>query len=248
MHPSWIPSFHGYLASCSLQATFASRHTGRDLVSPQPLLARDMTSRVPASPLVVVKVGGSLLTLPDLAERLSRLRDSRPGMRAVFVVGGGAVADVVRQWDALFNLGEPASHDLALESLNITAGLLTRLLPRAVAIESLRDAEDCWRRGECPVMRLPTWMKGPEADGAVLPHSWDVTSDSLAAWLAIRWGGEELWLLKSIDLPERMTATNAAREGLVDRFFPHLAVKLRNIFWCHLRSETPELIRWAASD
>ena len=44
-------------------------------------------------PLVVYKVGGSLFSLPDLAERLRQLWQLQPGTSPLLVVGGGAAAD-----------------------------------------------------------------------------------------------------------------------------------------------------------
>ncbi|MBW3540464.1 MAG: hypothetical protein KY476_09345 [Planctomycetes bacterium] len=52
--------------------------------------------------VVVYKLGGSLLTLPGFEQRLERLLASRPeDERPLVVVGGGAAADVVREWDRL---------------------------------------------------------------------------------------------------------------------------------------------------
>lgn len=196
---------------------------------------------MPDAPLIVIKVGGSLLTLPDLAARLERLLECRPNIRPVFVAGGGPAADAVRTWDAACSLGETVSHELAMESLNLTAKLLAHLLPGGCAIESRRQAESCWELRQRPILRLSAWMQERDADAESLPQTWEVTSDSLAAWLAIRWQVEELWLLKSTDLPPKTTVETASQQGLVDPFFPHLAGNVQTIRWCNLRAEVPSL-------
>ncbi|MDC0274171.1 hypothetical protein OAK91_05515, partial [Planctomycetaceae bacterium] len=68
--------------------------------------------------LVVYKLGGSLLDLPDLGQRLMRLWSRRPEEeRRLLIVGGGKFADVVREWDARFGLGDEDAHELAVMSL-----------------------------------------------------------------------------------------------------------------------------------
>ena len=53
-----------------------------------------------------------------------------------------------------------------------------------------------------------------------LPHCWDVTSDSLAARVAVVLGARRLVLLKSVSLPEAMDWPGAAGRGYVDGYFP----------------------------
>ena len=57
--------------------------------------------------LAVVKIGGSLLNLPDLPSRFAAWRSSvantSPPM--LLLAGGGQMADAVRQADLLFRLG-----------------------------------------------------------------------------------------------------------------------------------------------
>src|SRR5271166_3401866 len=72
---------------------------------------------------IVVKVGGSLFSMPDLAQRLRRWL-AQAGPRILLVPGGGAAADVVREFDKCHSLGEEASHWLALWSLRLNAELL----------------------------------------------------------------------------------------------------------------------------
>ena len=61
--------------------------------------------------LVVYKLGGSLLSCVDLATRLRAVLEQRPDDRSLIVVGGGAAADVVRDWSRIHGLSE-AVHEL----------------------------------------------------------------------------------------------------------------------------------------
>lgn len=188
------------------------------------------------SPLIVVKVGGSVLTLPDLSARLEKLLHDSPALRPVFIAGGGALADVVRAWDAALALGEQFCHELALETMSTTASLLAHRLPRGRVVDSFAAAEACWSRGERPVLNVKSWLAQNPASTDDLPASWEVTSDSLAAWVALQWHADELWLLKSVDLPESMTIAEASAAGFVDRHFPRLAGRLPSLRWHNLRA------------
>ncbi len=60
---------------------------------------------------------------------------------------------------------------------------------------------------------------------ADLPQSWDLTSDSLAAWLAGKLRAEKLLLIKSVDCPVAQAAKELAEAGIVDPLFPHYAAE-----------------------
>ena len=49
-----------------------------------------------------------------------------------------------------------------------------------------------WTPGRVPVLAPSRWLR----DADPLPHSWDVTSDSLAAWIAGVVGARRLVLIK----------------------------------------------------
>jgi dihydroneopterin aldolase len=68
--------------------------------------------------------------------------------------------------------------------------------------------------------QIPVWLPARMALAAAdIPASWDVTSDSLAAWLAGRLGARRLVLMKQVDSNGDPAESLAAR-GVVDRAFP----------------------------
>lgn len=188
--------------------------------------------------LVIVKVGGSLLSSENLATQLRDLRGLRPDATVTLVVGGGPAADAVRNWAADHNLEDRVAHDIAIRSLSVTRCLVAALLPECVEVSDPGALHAVTMGQGIGLVDVEAALPACEHDPHLgdLPHSWDVTSDSIAAWLARAWSADELILAKSIDLPTGMTWKAASASELVDRFFPVIAPHVPIIRWCNLRS------------
>ena len=191
--------------------------------------------------VAVLKLGGSLLDLVDFPDRLRAVWSMLDGDQPLLICGGGAAADVVRQWHATHGLNDEQSHWLAMDSIRLNQRLLLTLMPELELVSNRAAAESVWRRGRVPLLDLMAFVSIEEAVSDLsktLPHSWDVTSDSLAGWVAIRWPAQCLILLKSVELPgaeSRLSLRAAASAGLVDAHFPALEPELPTTWWCLLR-------------
>jgi aspartokinase-like uncharacterized kinase len=199
--------------------------------------------------VVVYKLGGSLLTLPDLSQRLRDLFAVRRQEQPLLICGGGLAADIVREWDAVHRLGDEKAHWLALRAIQLNEKLLLTLCPNELSLVRTRsEAGAVWHAGRVPLLSLFEFVRDEEARPSSLstnsdkisnvPHTWDVTSDSLAGWVAIRWPARRLVLLKSAELPitvSRLSFRAAVDLGLVDRHFPILEPDLPPTWWCSLR-------------
>lgn len=198
------------------------------------------TPESPPSPVakrcVAYKLGGSLLDLPDLAERLRQLWSERSDSLPLLIVGGGAAADVVRDWDRTFQLGAETAHWLAIEALDLSASLLLRLLPELQLVRNLKQLQLAHEAGRPALLCVDCFVKWLETQPARLPHSWDVTSDSIAAAAAVAWNATELVLLKSCDVPEAADLAALSSQGLVDPYFVTAAAGLKSLFWVNLRT------------
>ncbi|MCH8841057.1 MAG: hypothetical protein IH831_10395, partial [Planctomycetes bacterium] len=86
----------------------------------------------------VVKVGGSLFELPDLACRLRQWLSRQSSAHHVLLAGGGPLADQVRQWHALRPLEEAAAHWMCVDLLTVSAHLLHARLPEIPLVEDDR--------------------------------------------------------------------------------------------------------------
>lgn len=169
-------------------------------------------------PTTVVKVGGSLFDLPDFGPRLRRWLDQLLHNDFLLVPGGGPTADVIRDLDRLHRLGEETAHWLALRALALNARFLADLLPRALVIDDPRE----WAAGCINILDPFAFNRRDEREHAreALLHSWEATSDAVAARVAVVAGARRLILLKSVTIPERLSWDEASRRGFVDRAFP----------------------------
>ena len=195
-----------------------------------------MDSARPASRPTVVKIGGSLFDLPNLSRRLTDWLEPLRKERILLVPGGGPTTDVIRELDRVHGLGEEHSHWLALHALAVNAHFLAMLLPSARVVTRLAECSDSWQRGTLPVLDAFAFLKADEGHPGSLPHSWDVTGDSVAARVAGVFGATRLILLKSTDIPHGMNWAEAARLGHVDPYFPSLVAAVPNVEVVNLRA------------
>jgi 5-(aminomethyl)-3-furanmethanol phosphate kinase len=155
----------------------------------------------------VVKVGGSLgrgTCLPGLGECLVEL-GRRYGL--LVVPGGGVFADAVREQDQRFGLRSGTAHWMAILAMDQYGHLLTDLIPGCALVRTLGEARAA---DKGVTVLLPS---EPLRSADALPHSWSVTSDSIAAWLTGQVGARLLVLLKDHRGMASFGALGSARAG-----------------------------------
>ena len=142
----------------------------------------------------VIKVGGALLSLDDALPRaLSALERLSHGHSFLVVPGGGPFADVVRSVHEAYTLAPDDAHWMAILGMDQYAILLASRIRNAELVHRRGEIARAAARGRIPVLAPYRWLR--EADP--LPHSWDVTSDSIAAWVATQIGAQQLILIKA---------------------------------------------------
>ncbi len=163
-----------------------------------------------ARSLIVLKIGGAQARGGPLREWLDAI--SRHAGRIVVVPGGGPFADVVRAMQGQIGFDEAAAHEMAMLGMSQFGRALQSLRPGFERADSRASLRDALARGQTPI-----WSPAPMALAAGLPASWDITSDSLAAWLAGELGADRLILVKH-GAPGSAAALAAI--GVVDPAFP----------------------------
>jgi 5-(aminomethyl)-3-furanmethanol phosphate kinase len=163
----------------------------------------------------VVKLGGSLANSEELPRWLDVIAAAGAG-KVVLVPGGGPWADEVREAQKREGFDDRVAHRKALRAMeqygHVLAGMRASLVPAAGIAEinqALRNRQ------------IAVWMPHDmvTADPSI-PESWDVTSDSLAAWLARQLNASALLLVKSLkpDGPQP-GIEDLMRRGWVDSAF-----------------------------
>lgn len=141
----------------------------------------------------VVKLGGSLWTEPRLQRWLEAIAaDSAP---RIVVPGGGPFADRVREAQAAYGLDDLTAHRLAILAMQQHGCALLARAPWLRPVQNLAEIEAL---GGLPGLWLPWAMVGLEPSIAA---SWDVTSDSLSAWLGRHLEADDLLLVKAARVP-----------------------------------------------
>ena len=145
---------------------------------------------------VIVKVGGSLAETPKALENLgSYLSKESPKNNFVVIPGGGRFADIVRDVDEQFRLPPILSHRMAILAMNQYGLLLSHFIPDSKLTESIEDIKEIAKSGKVSIL-LP-YRQLLDEDPFV--PSWDVTSDSIAAYFAVKLGESKVVFLTDVD-------------------------------------------------
>jgi len=123
----------------------------------------------------VVKIGGSLF--PNHAINLV---NSLKNTATLVIMGGGEFANLIRKYDSKLSLSDDISHGTAIDSMDILAKLLNDKVKSAKLIYSLDEINKTNKEGFTPILITSKILKENEP----FEHSWDVTSDSIAAYFA----------------------------------------------------------------
>ncbi len=175
---------------------------------------------------MMLKVGGSLCRSRLLPRLAAAVRALAGQCSLIIIPGGGPFASLVRTWSRRLQLSDQAGHWMAVAAMD-QYGLLLESQGMGKAVD---EADVFFAQGVGSHIFLPyRFLK--ETDP--LPHTWGVTSDSIAAYLACRFKVHRLVLLKSVDgLPiekpgkpgpgtvvPSCPVSLAVESGIVDRYF-----------------------------
>src|SRR5262249_22103589 len=131
------------------------------------------------------------------------------------VPGGGPFADAVRAADRQLTLSDDAAHWMAVLAMDQYAYLIVDRLNGGMLVQDRRAIEAALDGERVPVLAPFRWLR--ETDP--LPRSWDVTGDSIAAWVAAAVGARRLVLVK----PPSAVPIAGGDATLVDAHFARAA-------------------------
>lgn len=173
----------------------------------------------------IIKLGGSLLSSGSLNKWLSIIVEFGRG-KLVIVPGGGSFAAQVREAQKKWRFDDKAAHQMALLAMEQTAHLLKSIEPDLSLTDSIKDIEEIVNQNKVPV-----WLPCKIIDRSQeLSSNWDVTSDSLALWLAGKLKAEHTMLVKSLSASNK-NARQLSDFDMVDKAFPEFVKKSESGLW-----------------
>lgn len=165
--------------------------------------------------MIVVKLGGSLLESDALLHCLNGLEQRYQGRAVVIVPGGGLFAEQVRKAQKRWQFNDKAAHDMAILAMQQMALLFKALKDNFVIVHTTTAIQ-----AQPALKKILIWSPAiEELDNAGIPATWDITSDSLAAWLATTLSAEELIVIKSVRIDENLSPKELTEKDMVDRAF-----------------------------
>ena len=123
----------------------------------------------------VVKIGGSLF--PDYAIDLA---DKLKSTDSCIVLGGGEFANLIRKYDSEQHFSEEVNHWTAIDCMDIIAKLVNDKVESAKLAYSIDDVNKISDEGFTPIFVVSEFLRVEDP----FECSWDVTSDSIAAYIA----------------------------------------------------------------
>jgi 5-(aminomethyl)-3-furanmethanol phosphate kinase len=162
--------------------------------------------------MIVFKLGGSLLASGWLLPCLDTIAQNRHKQGGVIVPGGGVLADKVRRLQSDWRFDDRTAHAMAILSMQQMALLLHGLRPAFKLARRIADI-----RANDTTGAISLWSPDQaELDADDIPASWDITSDSLSAWLANKLSADELILIKAAAIDRMWSIGKLASDKIVD--------------------------------
>ena len=172
--------------------------------------------------MIVVKLGGSLLKSGWLLPCLDKLIDEKYAAQGVVVVpGGGVFADQVRDLQQEFHFNDSIAHNMAILAMQQMA-----LFIKGLKTDFALTGSTCRISSIINKTNIVIWSPAlAELDSAGIKSTWDITSDSLSAWLAAKLMADELILIKSVTIDKNSDVSKLVRAKIVDESFTEFTLQ-----------------------
>ena len=123
----------------------------------------------------VVKIGGSLFPVHAI-ELVKQLK----GSKSLVILGGGKFANLIREYDSQVNFSDETNHWTAIDCMDIIAKLVDDKVDSSKLAYYLDKADKISDDGLTPIFVVSEFLRSEDP----FECSWDVTSDSIAAYIA----------------------------------------------------------------
>lgn len=146
---------------------------------------------------IIVKIGGKILenkeNLESTIAQFKHICENDIVQKIIIIPGGGTYANFVRRIDEKISIGDELSHWMAIFAMNCNGIELSQKYNDIKYFDNLGELK---KSNERIVIFLPYDFINQRDE---LLHSWDVTSDSIALYIAHHLGLKDCFLIKDID-------------------------------------------------
>jgi aspartokinase-like uncharacterized kinase len=171
--------------------------------------------------MIVIKLGGSLTGSDALLKCLESIEQNYQPGEVVIVPGGGAFADQVRLAQHHWQFDDKTAHNMAILAMQQMALLFKGLKSHFEIAGSVTDIHK-----QLHQQKIVIWSPDIiDLDNAGIQATWDITSDSLAAWLAGILSARKLILVKSTTIDAGLSLQELVEQNIVDKAFCDFAVR-----------------------
>jgi hypothetical protein len=141
---------------------------------------------------IIIKVGGSLLAKGrEIVQFLSDYAEKN-AVFFIIIPGGGPFVEVIRELSERRAISDDAAHWMAVLAMHQYGFFLAEGKPAIPLVESIEEARDA---GHICIVLPYNILKADDS----LPHTWDVTSDTIAAFIAHKLGEKRFIKVTDVD-------------------------------------------------
>ncbi len=143
----------------------------------------------------ILKIGGSLTEEPSSLRKLCQeVSEIAKNHELAVVPGGAEFADTVRKFDNKHGLSKVAAHKMAILAMDQYGLFLSDIIPDSYVSYVLQKAINS-EKGRLQIF-LPSQLMFQDDS---LENSWNVTSDTIAAYIAGKLHAKKLVLVTDVD-------------------------------------------------
>jgi hypothetical protein len=153
---------------------------------------------------IIVKISGKIIEnkekLQHVLNQLKKILNEHETINSILLIpGGGSFANFIRKICHKIDLDDTIAHWEAIYAMEINAGKMLKEFPNLKPISRLDDFKEIIRHNEkekYPYVFLPFDYLYEKDE---LPHTWSVTSDSIAAYISHKLEFSRTFLIKNVD-------------------------------------------------
>ncbi len=163
--------------------------------------------------MIIIKLGGSLFKQQKITTCLAHIEKIKIQQKMVLVIGGGMFVEQVRIAQKQWNFNDTIAHEMAILAMQQTALFCKSMQPD---FEICHFVKTILTSTETKIIWSP---KIEELNQFSIPATWEITSDSLSAWLAHVLDAEKLIVVKSAKIKPKIPISTLIETGILDKKF-----------------------------